>query len=172
MRSRLVGQPTAVINHIRGFVLERGITVRQGPAGLRRALPSILAQPLESLSPLLLPHIEDLIDDWRRLDACIQDIYESNREYRQARRELQTIDGDTWRRSNDCQRDGSGDRSRLCIPQPAGLHLLRSDYTRMCWRLRLPTSLRELPGRYSIGAAHTNRVLLHRPPNSYRKSHR
>jgi transposase len=74
VRSRLVGQRTAVINQIRGFLLERGITVRQGPAGLRRALPSILAQPLESLSPLLLHLIEDLIDDWRRLDARIQDI--------------------------------------------------------------------------------------------------
>jgi hypothetical protein len=48
---------------------------------------------------------------------------------------------------------------------PAGLHLPRSDYIRMCWRLRSPTSLRESPGRYSIGAAHTNHVLLHRPPN-------
>src|SRR5919205_2046895 len=53
VRSRLVSQRTAVINQIRGFLLERGITVRQGPAGLRRALPSILAQPLESLSALL-----------------------------------------------------------------------------------------------------------------------
>jgi transposase len=74
VRSRLVGQRTAVINQIRGFLVERGITVRQGPAGLRRALPSILAQPLQSLSALLLHLIEDLIDDWRRLDARIQEI--------------------------------------------------------------------------------------------------
>ena len=74
VRSRLVGQRTAVINQIRGFLLECGITLRHGPAGLRRALPSILAQPLESLSALLLHLIEDLIDDWRRLDACIQEI--------------------------------------------------------------------------------------------------
>jgi hypothetical protein len=39
-----VGQRTAVINQIRGFLLEHGITVRQGPAGLRQELPSILAQ--------------------------------------------------------------------------------------------------------------------------------
>ena len=30
VRSRLVGQRTAVINQIRGFLLERGIAVRQG----------------------------------------------------------------------------------------------------------------------------------------------
>jgi transposase len=40
VRSRLVGERTAVINQIRGFLLEHGITVRQGPAGLRQALPS------------------------------------------------------------------------------------------------------------------------------------
>jgi hypothetical protein len=41
VRSRLVGERTAVINQIRGFLLEHGITVRQGPAGLRQALPKI-----------------------------------------------------------------------------------------------------------------------------------
>src|ERR1700760_3092438 len=67
VRSRLVGQRTAVINQIRGFLLEHGIAVRQGPAGLRQALPSILAQPIGELSPLLLRLLEDLVDDWRQL---------------------------------------------------------------------------------------------------------
>ena len=39
VRSRLVGQRTGVINQIRGFLIERGITVRQGVAPLRRVLP-------------------------------------------------------------------------------------------------------------------------------------
>jgi Transposase len=47
VRSRLVGQRTAVINQIRGFLIERGITVRQGPAPLRKALPEILSSPTE-----------------------------------------------------------------------------------------------------------------------------
>ena len=38
--SRLVGQRTGVINQIRGFLIERGITVRQGAAPLRKALSS------------------------------------------------------------------------------------------------------------------------------------
>ena len=50
VRSRLVGQRTAVINQIRGFLLEHGIAIRQGPAGLRQALPSILAQGIGKLS--------------------------------------------------------------------------------------------------------------------------
>ena len=49
VRSRLVGQRTAVINQIRGFLLEHGIAVRQGPAGLRQALPGILAQRIDVL---------------------------------------------------------------------------------------------------------------------------
>ena len=38
--SRLVGQRTGVINQIRGFLIERGITVRQGAVPLRKALSS------------------------------------------------------------------------------------------------------------------------------------
>ena len=72
VRSRLVGQRTAVINQIRGFLLEHGITIRQGPAGLRQVLPSILAQSLDELSPLLLHIVQGLIEDWRLLDARIE----------------------------------------------------------------------------------------------------
>lgn len=39
VRSRLVSQRTGVINQIRAFLIERGITVRQGPMPLRKALP-------------------------------------------------------------------------------------------------------------------------------------
>jgi transposase len=41
VRSRLVSERTAVINQIRGFLLERGIVVRQGPRFLRQQLPDI-----------------------------------------------------------------------------------------------------------------------------------
>ncbi len=44
VRSRLVGQRTAVINQIRSFLLERGITVRQGLRFLRQQLLHILAK--------------------------------------------------------------------------------------------------------------------------------
>jgi transposase len=71
VRSRLIGQRTAVINQIRGFLLERGIPVRQGAAALRRALPDILRAPGEVLSPKMIHLIEDLMDDWRRLDKRV-----------------------------------------------------------------------------------------------------
>ena len=43
VRSRLVGERTAVINPLRGFLLEHGIAVRQGHRFLRQQLPQILA---------------------------------------------------------------------------------------------------------------------------------
>jgi transposase len=71
VRSRLVGQRTAVINQIRGFLLEHGITVRQGPSALRHALPDILAKRTDVLSSRMVWLVEGLTDDWRRLDARI-----------------------------------------------------------------------------------------------------
>ncbi len=71
VRSRLVGQRTGVINQIRGFLLERGITVRQGPMPLRKALPEILSASSDALSPRMINLIGELIQDWRRLDERI-----------------------------------------------------------------------------------------------------
>jgi transposase len=73
VRSRLVGQRTAVINQIRAFLLEHGVPVRQGPGALRQALPSILAQRTDTLSSIIRL-IEGLIDDWRRFDQRIADV--------------------------------------------------------------------------------------------------
>ena len=56
VRSRLVSERTAVINQIRGFLLERGIIVRQGLRFLRQALPDILAKRTEDEAARLLNH--------------------------------------------------------------------------------------------------------------------
>jgi transposase len=44
VRSRLVSERTAVINQLRGFLLERGIIVRQRQHFLRHLLPDVLAK--------------------------------------------------------------------------------------------------------------------------------
>jgi transposase len=72
VRSRLVGQRTAVINQIRGFLLEHGIAVRQGLRFLRQQLPDILAKRSDVLSPRMIRIMEDLSADWRRLDERIE----------------------------------------------------------------------------------------------------
>ena len=71
VRSRLVGQRTGVINQIRGFLIERGITVRQGPMPLRKALAEILSSDTGVLSPRMVGLVTDLVQDWRRLDERI-----------------------------------------------------------------------------------------------------
>lgn len=74
VRSRLVGERTAIANQIRAFLLDRGIAIAQGLNRLRATLPGILATRTDALSPRLLHIIEDLIADWRRLDERIDNV--------------------------------------------------------------------------------------------------
>ena len=74
VRSRLVSERTAVINQICGFLLERGIIVRQGLRFLRQALPDILAKRTDVLSPRMVRIVADLACDWRQLDERIEPV--------------------------------------------------------------------------------------------------
>ena len=74
VRSRLVSERTAVINQIRGFLLERGIIVRQGLRFLRQVLPDILAKRTDVLSPRMVRILADLASDWRQLDGRIEPV--------------------------------------------------------------------------------------------------
>jgi len=71
VRERLVSQRTGIINQIRAFLLDRGVAVRQGLRFLRVELPRILAAPPDVLSTRMISVIEDLAQDWRRLDERI-----------------------------------------------------------------------------------------------------
>jgi transposase len=71
VRARLVSQRTAVINQIRAFLLERGIAVRQGLRPLRQAVPDILANRIDVLTPRMVRLIEGLVQDWHHLDERI-----------------------------------------------------------------------------------------------------
>jgi transposase len=62
VRSRLIGDRTAVINQLRGFLLEHGIAVRQGHRFLRQRLPQILATRADVLSPRMVRIAGDLVD--------------------------------------------------------------------------------------------------------------
>ena len=70
VRSRLVGQRTGVINQIRGFLIERGITVRQGVLPLRKALPDILSSNTQALSPRMVNLITELVQGTSALQRC------------------------------------------------------------------------------------------------------
>lgn len=71
-RERLVAERTALINHLRAVLLERGIVMPQG----RRKLEAELAvfadeEGNEALSPRIRRLIEDLRVEWRTLDERI-----------------------------------------------------------------------------------------------------
>ena len=53
VRDRLVARRTSVINQLRTFLLERGITVRQGRLHIERELPAILEDADNDLSALM-----------------------------------------------------------------------------------------------------------------------
>ena len=72
VRDRLVHRRTAVINQIRGFLLERGITFAKGPAKLRQQMPAILENAAENLTPRLRRLLDHLWQEWKGLNSDIE----------------------------------------------------------------------------------------------------
>ena len=66
-RDRLVTSRTGLINQIRAFLLERGITVRPGRAALATALPEAL-EATAALSPMIRTLLARLRAPWQALD--------------------------------------------------------------------------------------------------------
>ena len=71
VRDRLVQRRTALINEIRGFLLERGITFAAGPIQLRKNLPSLLEDGEQNLTPRLRWLLQRLWQEWKQLDIDI-----------------------------------------------------------------------------------------------------
>jgi transposase len=71
-RERLVAERTALINHLRALLLERGIVAPQGRRKLETELATFAdADAVVSLSPRIRMLIEDLRAEWRSLDQRI-----------------------------------------------------------------------------------------------------
>ena len=72
-RDRLVGERTALINQLRGILLERGFAFPQGRRKLAQHLAELLASgDRVSLSQRTLTLIEDMRAQWRDLDIRIE----------------------------------------------------------------------------------------------------
>ena len=71
-RERLVGERTALVNHLRALLLERGIIVAQGRSRLENDVRELLGGDAAGLSPRIRALVEDLLDEWERLDARIK----------------------------------------------------------------------------------------------------
>jgi transposase len=74
VRDRLVHRRTAVINQIRGFLLERGITFSKGPAKLRNQMASILEDADSNLTPRMRSLLDHLWQEWKQLDLDVENI--------------------------------------------------------------------------------------------------
>src|ERR1700680_1314664 len=72
VRDRLVSRRTAVINQIRAFLLERGITFRCGRKYLQQRMPLILEDGELNLSPLLRQLLDQLWQGWKTLALQIE----------------------------------------------------------------------------------------------------
>jgi len=72
VRDRLVHRRTALINQIRGFLLERGITFAKGPANLRHQMPAILEDAEQNLTPRLRSLLAHLWQEWKTLNSDIE----------------------------------------------------------------------------------------------------
>ena len=70
-RERLVAERTALINHLRALLLERGITVPQGRRKLETDLVAILSDERSNLSPRIRRLVEELRAEWRQLDERV-----------------------------------------------------------------------------------------------------
>jgi transposase len=81
VRDRWMGRRTAVINQIRGFLLEHGISIAVGPAHLKRHIPSILEDADNLLSSRMRALLVELRDEWEKLETQIEEI---DREFAQA----------------------------------------------------------------------------------------
>lgn len=72
VRDRWVARRTAVMNQIRGFLMERGITIRKGPSHLTTRLNEVLEDAETPLSVKLRLLILELKHEWEELETRIE----------------------------------------------------------------------------------------------------
>ena len=70
-RERLVAERTALINHLRALLLERGVIIAQGRRKLEKEVRELLAGDTTGLSTRIRALVGDLVDEWTRLDERI-----------------------------------------------------------------------------------------------------
>jgi len=95
-RERLVSERTALINHLRALLLERGIVAPKGRRKFEDELAVFADEEVGTLSPRIRLLVEDLRAEWRQLDKRITafdaEFAKMAREDQSARR-LATIPG-------------------------------------------------------------------------------
>src|SRR6202020_1964572 len=71
VRDRLIHRRTSVINQIRAFLLERGMVFAKSPIRLREAIPEVLENASENLTPRMRNLVAMLWSEWKDLELQI-----------------------------------------------------------------------------------------------------
>jgi transposase len=71
VRSRLVGRRTALVNQIRGFLLEQGIAIGRGIYVIRRQLPEVLEEAQNGLTHCMRQLLAELREELVALDTRV-----------------------------------------------------------------------------------------------------
>lgn len=74
IRDQMIGSRTRLINQMRAFCLEYGVTMRQGAGIFKVDLPRVLADKENDLSPVMRRLLEDLFADLMRLEERIKQV--------------------------------------------------------------------------------------------------
>lgn len=74
VRDRLIARRTAVINQIRAFLLERGMTFAQRPAKLKAAMPDVLEDADADLTPQMRSLINMLWNEWKLVEQQVEEL--------------------------------------------------------------------------------------------------
>ncbi len=72
VRDRLISRPTAIINQLRAFLLERGLVFAKTPARLRAALPDVLENADLDLTTQMRNLIDLLWKEWKIIEGQIE----------------------------------------------------------------------------------------------------
>src|ERR1039458_8066276 len=72
VRDRLMARRTSLINQIRAFLLERGIVSAKSPIRLREAIPEVLENANENLTPRMRNLVAMLWSEWKDLELQIE----------------------------------------------------------------------------------------------------
>lgn len=73
IRDRLVGERTAAINQIRGFLIENGLPVKEGRPALKRDLANVLEDAENGLSGMMRQLVSRLQTHWQHLEEQIEE---------------------------------------------------------------------------------------------------
>ncbi|RZU35758.1 IS110 family transposase [Edaphobacter modestus] len=74
VRERVMQRRTAVINQIRAFLLERGMVFAKSPIRLREAIPSVLENVEENLTPRMRNLIAMMWSEWKELELQLEEM--------------------------------------------------------------------------------------------------